>query len=218
MSSDTLDANLDMTLRQWIERYQKELVFERVRYRGLPTWKNVLDLWIYQEIIWENQIDLVIEIGVRHGGTTLWLSDQLQTFCGDRGRVLAIDLERPPITFPRNVHFILGDSIAESTVAEVRTRSVGHKTLVLADGNHAAEHVLAEMRLYAPFISPGSYFIAEDGIVDVMGWKEFTPGPAVAARRFVAENDEFVIDQTREKFLLTYAPDGFLKRVSGAPV
>ena len=51
-----------------------------------------------------------------------------------------------------------------------------------------------------------------------MDWKEFTPGPAVAARRFVAENAEFVIDQTREKFLLTYAPGGFLKRVKDAPV
>jgi len=217
MSFDTLGANLDMTLRQWIERYQKELVFERVLYRGLPTWKNVVDLWVYQEIIWENEIDLVIEIGVRHGGTTLWLSDLLQTFCGARGLVIAIDLERPPIAFPPNVHFILGDSIATATVAAARAHSSGHKTLVLADGNHAADHVLAEMRLYAPIISLGSYFIAEDGIVDVMDWKEFTPGPAVAARRFVAETDEFVIDQAREKFLLTYAPGGFLMRVKSAP-
>ena len=216
MSSDALSPNLDMTLRQWIERYQKELVFERVHYRGVPTWKNVVDLWVYQEIIWENEIDLVIEIGVRHGGTTLWLSDLLQNFRGARGRVIAIDLERPAITFPPNVHFILGDSIAAATVAEARALSAGHKTLVLADGNHAADHVLAEMRLYTPVINLGSYFIAEDGIVDVMDWKEFIPGPAVAARRFVAETDEFVIDQSREKFLLTYAPGGFLKRVKSA--
>jgi len=217
MSSDALSANLNMTLREWIERYQNEIVFERVHYRGLPTWKNVVDLWVYQEIIWENEIDLVIEIGVRHGGTTRWLSDLVQTFRGDRGRVIAIDLERPPVTFPSNVHFILGDSVSAVTVAEARALSVGHKTLVLADGNHAADHVLAEMRLYAPMISLNSYFIAEDGIVDVMDWNEFTPGPAVAARQFVAENEEFVIDQTREKFILTYAPGGFLKRVKSAP-
>lgn len=86
----------------------------------------------------------------------------------------------------------------------------------MADGNHAAAPVLQEMRLYVPLIAEGCYFIAEDGIVDVMDWKEHTPGPLVAVRQFVAETDEFEIDRTREKFLLTYAPDGFLKRVKPA--
>jgi len=213
---DELSANLEMTLRQWIERYQKEIVFDRVRYRGLQTWKNVLDLWVYQEILWETEADLVVEIGVRHGGTTLWLADTLRTFRGPEARVVAIDLVRPPIEFPANADFILGSSIAPETVATVRARAAGRKVLVLADGDHSADHVLQEMRLYAPLIPTGSYFIAEDGIVDVMDWKEFTPGPAVAAERFVAETSEFVIDRTREKFLLTYAPGGFLKRVHPA--
>ena len=213
---DELSANLEMTLRQWVERYQKEIVFDRVHYRGLPTWKNVLDLWVYQEILWETEADLVVEIGVRHGGTTLWLADTLRTFRGPEARVMAIDLVRPPIEFPANVEFILGSSIAPETVATVLKHAAGRKVLVLADGDHSADHVLQEMRLYAPLIPTGSYFIAEDGIVDVMDWKEFTPGPAVAAERFVAETSEFVIDRTREKFLLTYAPGGFLKRAHPA--
>ncbi|MDP9097462.1 MAG: hypothetical protein M3N48_00515, partial [Verrucomicrobiota bacterium] len=83
LDSETLESNLDTTLREWIERYQQKLVFEHVRYRGVPTWKNVLDLWIYQEIIWENGVEVVIEIGARHGGTTLWLSDLLRNFRGE---------------------------------------------------------------------------------------------------------------------------------------
>ena len=59
--------------------------------------------------------------------------------------------------------------------------------------------------------------VAEDGIVDVMEWTHATPGPLVAVHRFLAENDEFAIDRSREKFLLTYAPDGFLKRIKPAP-
>ena len=62
-------------------------------------------------------------------------------------------------------------------------------------------------------VTPGCYFIVEDGIVDVMGWEEFTPGPLIAAQRFLEETDYFVADETREKFILTYAPGGFLKRV-----
>ena len=67
-----------------------------------------------------------------------------------------------------------------------------------------------------PFVSESCYFIAEDGIVDVMAWTEHLPGPLVASHQFIAENDEFIIDRSREKFLLTYAPDGFLKRVRPA--
>ena len=211
--SNGLQANLDMTLRQWIERYQREIVFEHVHYRGVRTWKNVLDLWIVQEIIWEAGIEVVIEIGVRYGGTTLWLADLLRTFRGADGLVIGIDLERPTVELPANVRFLEGDSIAPPTVGEARRLSAGRSVLVLADGNHKAEHVLAEMRLYGPLVSEGSYFIAEDGIVDVMDWKEHTPGPSVAAYQFVAENDEFVMDRSREKYLLTYAPNGFLKRV-----
>ena len=208
-----LREQLDITLREWIERYQREIVFENVRYRGVLTWKNVLDLWVYQEIIWETGVEVVVEVGVRHGGTTLWLSDTLRNFVGDRAGIIAIDLERPALALPANVTFIEGDSLADKAVREARELCAGRKTMVMADGNHAAAHVLQELRLYTPLIAEGCYFIAEDGIVDVMDWKEHTPGPLVAARQFVAECDEFVIDRAREKLLLTYAPDGFLKRV-----
>ena len=215
-SDDTpnpLRANLDLTLRDWIERYQREIVFENVRYRGVLTWKNVLDLWVYQEIIWETGVEVVIEIGVRHGGTTLWLADTLRTFRGAGAHVIAIDLEAPGVSLPDNVSFIRGDSLAPETLEQVAQLCGGRRAMVMADGDHAAEHVLNEMRRYGPLVSDGCYFIAEDGIVDVMDWTNYTPGPLVAAHRFVAETDEFVIDRTREKFLLTYAPDGFLKRV-----
>jgi cephalosporin hydroxylase len=217
MGPGGLKSNLGMTLRQWIERYQREIVFDRVHYRGVRTWKNVLDLWVLQEIIWESEVEAVIEIGVRHGGTTLWLSDLLKSFRGDDTLVIGIDLESPALRLPPNVRLIEGNSIAPETVAEARRLSAGRKTLVIADGNHAAEHVLQEMRLYGPLVSEGSYFIAEDGIVDVMQWKEYTPGPSVAAHQFVAENNEFIMDRSREKYLLTYAPDGFLKRIRAMP-
>ena len=202
-----------MTVREWIERYQRDTVFTQVSYRGVPAWKNVLDLWVYQELIWQTKVTCVVEIGVRHGGTTLWLSDLLASFYGEGGGVVAIDLQRPQIDLPANVRFMQGSSIAPETVAIVQQVCAGKRTMVIADGNHEADHVLAELRAYSPIISEGSYFIAEDGIVDVMDWREFTPGPAVAAQRFVAENADFVIDRTPEKFVLTYAPRGFVKRV-----
>src|SRR5437764_4138283 len=131
-AADRLSAQLDTTLREWIERYQREIVFGQVRYRGVPAWKNVLDLWVYQEIIWETAVDTVVEIGVRHGGTTLWLSDLLRNFRGPDGRVIAIDLEHPATELPPNVRFIRGDSTAPETVAQAHSLSVGRKTMVRA--------------------------------------------------------------------------------------
>jgi cephalosporin hydroxylase/SAM-dependent methyltransferase len=212
--SGSLGTNLDMTLRKWIERYQSQIVFSHIHYRGVISLKNVLDLWIIQEIIDETKPEAVIEIGVKHGGTTLWLSDTMK-LRGD-GIVISLDINRPPIEFPPNVHFILGDSIAPETVQQVKALCENKRTMVIADGNHAASHVLQEMRLYCPLISKDCYFISEDGIVDVMDWKEHTPGPMVAAHQFLAETDEFVMDRSREKFLITYAPDGFLRRVREA--
>jgi len=54
-----------------------------------------------------------------------------------------------------------------------------------------------------------------DGIIDVMDWPQYQPGPLVAVQRFLGQNSSFVMDERREKFVLTYAPGGFLKRVGG---
>ncbi|HAF03592.1 MAG TPA: hypothetical protein DCO65_06325 [Spartobacteria bacterium] len=209
--SPPLAGSLKMTLREWIEHYQESVAMKQVRYRGVLAWKNVFDLWVIQEIIHETQPEVVIEIGCKFGGTTLWLSDIMKTVAS--GRVLSIDLARPAIPFPDNVDFIQGNSISDETLAKVRKRAQGKRAMVIADGNHTADHVLQELRFYGPLVASGCYFIAEDGIVDVMEWEKFTPGPLVAVQRFLTQTDDFEIDRDREKFILTYAPGGFLKCV-----
>jgi cephalosporin hydroxylase len=207
-----LEESLDWTVREWIEYHQRELVVRQVRYRDVPCWKNVMDLWVYQEILCETRVDAVIEIGVMHGGTTLWLSDMLRTLVGDRGRVISIDLTRPDLQLPSNVTFVQGNSVAADTVERATQACEGSRTMVIADGEHSTAHVLAELRAYSPLVTPGCYFIAEDGIVDVMDWKPFTPGPRQAVREFLRDSDDFVLDRSREKYLLTYCPEGFLRR------
>jgi cephalosporin hydroxylase len=206
-----LGRSLDMSLREWIEYYQGNVAMKQVHYRGVPTWKNVFDLWVIQEIIHETQPGIVIEIGCKFGGTTLWLSDTMKTVAS--GSVISVDLKRPQIDFPENVQFIEGNSIASETVAQVQGLCGGHRTMLMADGNHAAEHVFEELVLYGPMVAPGCYFVVEDGIVDLMDWPQYQPGPLVAVQRFLAESSDFEIDGDREKFILTYAPAGFLKCV-----
>jgi cephalosporin hydroxylase len=95
--------------------------------------------------------------------------------------------------------------------------------MVIADCDHSRDHVLAELSSYSPLVSVGCYYIVEDGICDVMGWNPTTgapvgnlpvPGPRAAALEFLSHSQHFVDDaQLREKYLLTYNFNGYLRRV-----
>ncbi len=206
-----LEDDLDLSIREWIERYQKTISSSSITYKGVPIWKNVLDLWIYQEIVHETQPEIVVEIGCKFGGSAMWLADLMQTV--GSGDVLTIDLLARPADLPSDIRFYQGDSTSPEIVERITTECAGKRTMIIADSNHSAEHVLEELRLYSPLVQVGGYFVVEDGIVDVMDWKRFTPGPVIGVNRFLAENDRFVIDRSREKFGVTYNPGSFLKRI-----
>ena len=206
-----LEDDLDLSIREWIERYQRTITSSSITYKGVPIWKNVLDLWIYQEIVHETQPEIVVEIGCKFGGSAMWLADLMQTV--GSGDVLTIDLLARPADLPSDIRFYQGDSTSPEIVERITTECAGKRTMIIADSNHSAEHVLEELRLYSPLVQVGGYFVVEDGIVDVMDWKRFTPGPVIGVNRFLAENDRFVIDRSREKFGVTYNPGSFLKRI-----
>lgn len=207
-----LENCLDWTVRDWVQHHQDRIVTQQVFYRGIPCWKNVMDLWVYQEILHETLVDVVVEIGVKHGGTTWWLTDTLRTV-GGSATVIAIDIDVPSRPLPDDVVMLQGNSLDPEILLEVTRLTRGARTMVIADGDHSAEHVLGELRAYGRLVTPGCYMIVEDGIVDVMDWKQFVPGPMVATERFLEETSDFEVDYSREKFLITYAPHGFLRRV-----
>ena len=93
-----------------------------------------------------------------------------------------------------------------------------HTVLVTLDSCHAKEHVLKELNLYSPFVSLNSYIIVQDTFFDVFPDLKpiyaFTgPGPLKAVEEFLKTNNDFEIDHSREKLLVTYYPSGYLKRV-----
>jgi cephalosporin hydroxylase len=63
-------------------------------------------------------------------------------------------------------------------------------------------------------VSPGSYLVVEDTNINghpvLPGWG---PGPLEAVQKFLTETDEFAVDDSREKFLLTFNPHGYIRRV-----
>ena len=101
----------------------------------------------------------------------------------------------------------------------------GETVLVLLDSNHSFAHVAAELEAYCGLVTPGSYIVATDGVMENLsdvprgspGWK--TDNPSEAARRFAAAHPEFVLEQPAWPFNesslgknLTHWPEAWLRR------
>jgi len=187
---------------------------------GIPVLKSPLDMWIYHEILFQNRPDVVVESGTYHGGSAHFLA----CICDlvGSGRVITIDLPSGP-EVPKNpahpVHdrltYVSGSSVAEETLAEVAgSIRPGEQVMVILDSDHHKDHVLSELRAYAPMVSNGHYLIVEDTNINgnpVLA--AYGPGPREAVEEFLGERDDFVVDSSREKYFLTFNPGGFLKRV-----
>jgi len=191
--------------------------FGDTRWLGLPTAKCPMDLFVYQEMIFELQPDLIIEGGTFAGGSAVFMASVCQLV--GHGEVLTIDVEGKPNPearpqFPR-VTYLQGDILSPEVVSRVARLAQGReRVMVIFDDDHTRDHVLAEMKLYSRFVTPGSYLVIED--TNVNGHPvvpEFGPGPMEAVDLFLRENDDFVIDRSREKFLLSFNPKGFLRRL-----
>jgi len=189
------------------------------RWLGVIALQNPPDAWIHQEIITEVKPDYIIETGTYTGGSAaLWAMVLREV--NPAGRVITIDIEdqfkeaKALPVFKERVDFLLGSSTDPKVVAEVEKRVKGKRVLVTLDSLHTKDHVLAEIKAYGPLVSVGSYLIVQD--TNFNGHpvvKHFGPGPFEAVEEFLATNDQFVPDRSRERFLFTTNPNGYLKRV-----
>ena len=87
--------------------------------------------------------------------------------------------------------------------------------MVILDSDHSRDHVFAELRAYAPLVTPGSYLVVEDTSIGRPVQPGLGHGPHEALEESLRESPEFVRDPLREKFFLTFSPGGFLRRFDG---
>ena len=201
---------------------------------GVPIIQLPQDLQALQEIIWDVKPDLIIETGIAWGGSLVFSASMLAILeaCGviENGRVFGIDIEirehnkAAILAHPlgRKITILEGSSIDEKIVARVKSFARKRKrVMVCLDSNHTHDHVLAELRAYAPLVSVGSYCMvgdtaiedAPEGTVEGRPWGRGN-NPKTAVRAFLKENDDFVIDKTIDsKLIITGSQDGYLKRV-----
>ncbi len=225
-------------LQQAWQNFHKEIVKAKYAYNffwlGVPIIQMPQDLQAFQEIIWEVKPDLIIETGIAFGGSLLFSASMLAILevCGeiDKGDVLGVDIEIRPhnkkniLNHPlsKKITMIEGSSIDKEVIEKVIDfRKTKERVLVFFDSNHTHEHVLEELRAYAPLVSVGSYCVVGDsGIEDLpQGTTNDRPwgkgnNPKTAVWEYLKENDDFEIDKIIEsKLIITGSPDGYLKRI-----
>lgn len=188
----------------------------RVTYKGVPAIKCPFDYVLYQMLITSLQPDLIIEIGTNKGGSSLYLADLLAS--NGKGELHTIDL--PANNENELLHAHQRIKIFKEGYSAYDTGLIsGHEVvLVIEDGSHICEDVLATLAKFSPFVSTNSYFIVEDGIVTELGMeKQFNGGPQKAIREFMKQDNTFTIDRNWCDFFgpnTTFNVNGYLKKIS----
>jgi cephalosporin hydroxylase len=202
-------------------RHGSRRPFRQVHWLGVPTLKCPLDLWIFQEIICRTQPEVIIETGVKYGGSSLYLASMCDLL--GTGEVLACDVSHESVheqvrRHPR-ITLLEGNSVSPEVYETICTRCEGLRTMVVLDSDHRAAHVAEELRLYGPLVSIGCYLICEDTCINGHPVsRSFGPGPYEAVQEFLRGNPHFRIDRECEKLMVTFNPSGYLVRTGLTPV
>lgn len=222
---DDIQTILNAPLIAWLNYHQGEILGKQSYWLGHRALKNPMDAWIYQETIYDVRPDIIVEIGNKNRGSTLFLASILELL--GRGKVLAVDVDHSKFTasHPR-IELITGDCSDKGIIAQVKDRCVGKRVLVIHDADHTRDAVLRDLRNYAPLVSLGSYIIVEDSIHGVPGFSQDpnqlhgsfvfpdNDTPLQAIEIFLRENKSFIVDESRERYILTANYRGFLRRVA----
>lgn len=149
---------------------------------------------------------------------------------GNEGRVLGIDIDIRPHNreaieshpLAHRIDMIEGSSIDTGIVDQVKAYARGKSpVMVILDSNHTHEHVLSELRQYAPLVTNGSWLLVFDTVVEHMDNEAFPDrpwgvgnNPLTAVHEFLAESNRFELDtEVDNKLLLSVAPGGWLRCV-----
>lgn len=241
MGGDQLLSELGIRFVRDTAKYNYSYNFE---FAGRPIIQFPQDMVAMQELIWVVKPDLIIETGIAHGGSLILSASMLSLldYCDaiEQGkmldpnapcrRVLGLDIDirahnRAEIEahpMANRIDMIEASSIDPAIIAQVQDIARGYeRVLVCLDSNHTHEHVLTELQAYAPLVSPGSYCVVFDTIVEDMPAEMFPdrpwgPGnnPKTAVWEYLKTHPEFEIDKKMDhKLLISVAPSGYLRRL-----
>ena len=229
-SKQAFDVIADLWVKTgWVRKYSYGF-----SWLGRPIIQLPDDMLRIQEAIWQVQPDVILETGIAHGGSLIFYASLMEMI--GKGRVIGLDIdirahnrtaiEAHPMT--RRITMIEGSSISDTTVAQVKSLiKPTDKVMLILDSNHSRDHVAAELAAYADLVTPGSYILSQDGVMQLVAGSPRAPAdwatdnPITAVNAFLAANPDFELshpprpfDETLDTPECSHHPIGWLRRKS----
>jgi cephalosporin hydroxylase len=201
-------------------------------WMGEPCLQLPTDLMAIAEVVFKSKPKYVIECGVAWGGTTLFLASLLSMTGGDS--VIGLD-----IYIPTDLRTRLSDKGAISEFIQLHEVSTTETStidlvrrltdnsgdlLILLDSHHTHDHVLAELKAFAPLLDVGKYLIVGDTAIERQPPAPLRPrpwgrgnSPASALSEYLSAQGhvDFEVDENLEnKLLMSNNWGGYLRRRS----
>lgn len=193
---------------------------------GRPIIQYPQDMVALQELIWSVRPDLIIEMGIAHGGSLILSASALALLDytdavesgqvldpkASKRKVLGVDIdirshnreaiEAHPVA--HMIDMIQGSSIAPEIISQVHELAKNYeRVLVSLDSNHTHDHVLAELEAYAPLTSKDSYCVVFDTIIEDLPDEMFPDrpwgvgnNPKTAVWEYLKTHSEFEINKS----------------------
>lgn len=227
---ERLNSYPDSELAQAASQFMVASTLPKYSYNftslGRPIIQYPQDMVAMQELIWSVRPDLIIEMGIAHGGSLVLSASALALLDytdavksgqaldpeASHRRVLGVDIDIRPHnraaieahSMAHKIDMIQGSSIAPEIIVQVHELAKGHeRVLVCLDSNHTHEHVLAELEAYAPLTSKDSYCVVFDTIIedlpdDIYPDRPWGVGdnPKTAVWEYLKTHPEFEIDKS----------------------
>jgi cephalosporin hydroxylase len=130
---------------------------------------------------------------------------------------MTVDIEAHDFRRHSRVTYLIGSTLDDAILRPIteRVSAADGPVMVILDDDHSRAHVERELDIYSRFVTPNSYLLVQDGVIDTL--RRFAagrPGPLLAIESFLKRTDQFVVDEDLcGRFLITHHPKGWLRRI-----
>jgi cephalosporin hydroxylase len=211
--------NLGMSLLDFYKARLLNQIHYVDLYKGVRILKLPEDLRTYERLIEDSKPEVIVELGIEAGGSSLWFADRLSNILGG-GEVIGVDIDtkaaRENISYDKRITIIDGDLTAPETIKAVYDAVGGRRAMIIEDAAHTYECTLSAMNNYSELVPVGGWFIVEDGIVDIEELRVYKEAP----RGVIPALNDFMETEVGKKFTrlrlapygITANPGGWLQR------
>lgn len=218
---EPLPVDIGESLRSY---WQKRLwQHHRDFYKGRHLMKLPEDLRTYQHVIEACRPEVILEFGTGFGASAIWFADQLQVLLGE-GEVVTIGNHPIPPGDPlhddfladKRITFIEGDLLDEAVVKRVHDLCGHKRVMVCEDSGHTRMTTYGALSLYSDLVPKGSWFVVEDGIVDVPTLSIWDPtGVKPSIEKFLAsEQGQRFVGHDLSIYGVSMHIDGWLEAIA----